>query len=139
MSIKNGEIIPEHEYVQYSEQLVRKIAACLRLIRPMRQFSSFMRGNGRSDGTFDVESWQSTADLMEVPEVQMLFQLRNRDADDLRTYTPAFLKGMNQNFWKFRMAVQFHELGHWADEGELLKASDPVPLEAWSGVAETPD
>lgn len=122
MTIKNGEVISTEDYIRDSEQLIRKVAACLRLIRPMRQSSTFMRGNIQDDGTFDVESWQSPADLMEVPEVQMLFQLRNRDADDLRTYTPSFLKAMNGNFWKFKMAVQFHELGHWADEGEHLKA-----------------
>lgn len=122
MTIQNGEVISTEDYIQHSEQLVRKVAGCLRLIRPMRQSSSFMRGNIRNDGTFDVESWQSPADLMEVPEVQMLFQLRNRDADDLRTYTHSFLRAMDGNFWKFKMAVQFHELGHWADEGELLKA-----------------
>jgi hypothetical protein len=122
MTIKNGEVISTEDYIQRSEQLVRKVAACLRLIRPMRQSSTFMRGNIREDGTFDVESWQSPSNLMEVPEVQMLFQLRNRDADDLRTYTPSFLRAMGGHFWKFKMAIQFHELGHWADEGELLKA-----------------
>jgi hypothetical protein len=121
-TFRKGEIISAEDYIQGSEQLVRKVAACLRLIRPMRQSSSFMRGNVRSDGTFDVESWQSPANLMEVPEIQKLFQLRNRDANDLRTYTPAFLRAMDGNIWKFKMAVQFHELGHWADEGELLKS-----------------
>lgn len=120
--IKNGEVISSEDYVRNSEQLVRKVAACLRLIRPMRQSSSFMQGNVRDDGTFDVETWQSPANLLEVPIVQKLFTLRDRDADDLRTYTPLFLNAMTGNFWKFRMATQFHELGHWADDGELLKA-----------------
>jgi hypothetical protein len=48
-----------------------------------------------------------------VPEVQRLFKLRNRDADDLRALAPDFLRGMRGEFWKFRMAVQFHELGHF--------------------------
>jgi len=122
MTIKNGVVTTTDDHIQRSEQLVRKVAACLRLIRPMRQSSTFMRGNIRNDGTFDMASWQSPANLTEVPEVQVLFQLRNRDADDLRMYTPSFLKAMNGEFWKFKMAVQFHELGHWADEGEHLKA-----------------
>jgi hypothetical protein len=122
MTFENGNVTSTEDYVRHSEQLVRKLAACLRLVRPMRQSSTFMRGNVRNDGTFDVESWQSPADLMEVPEVQILFQLRNQDANDLRTYAPSFLKAMDGYFWKFKMAVQFHELGHWADEGELLKA-----------------
>ena len=44
-----------------------------------------------------------------MPEVQKLFKLRNRDAEDLRTYVPEFLT--MRIIWKFRMAVQFYELG----------------------------
>ena len=51
--------------------------------------------------------------LLEVPEVQKLFKLRNNDAEDLKTYAPEFLRAMRGEFWKFRMAVQFHELGHF--------------------------
>ena len=50
------------------------------------------------------------------------FTLRDRDADDLRKYAPGFVKALDQNVWKFKMAVQFHELGHWADKDEYLKA-----------------
>jgi hypothetical protein len=58
---------------------------------------------------------------MEVPEIQKLFHLRNEDADDLRTYFPAFLRAMDDNIWKFKMAVQFHELGYWSYDYELKK------------------
>jgi len=122
IAIENGRVITEQDQVERSEQLVRKVAACLRLVRPMRQSASFMRGTVRDDGTFDIGSWQSPADLMQVPEAQTLSHLRDRDADDLRMYTPQFLKTMDDNIWKFKMAVQFHELGHWADQGEHLKA-----------------
>jgi hypothetical protein len=115
-------MVQEHDHIRRSEELVRKIVACLRLIRPMRQSASFMRGVVRDDGTFAIESFQSPANLSEVPEVQKLFMLRDRDADDLRLYAPAFIKAMDGNIWKLKMAVQFHELGHWADQGELLKA-----------------
>jgi hypothetical protein len=121
MTVKNGEIVQEHEHVQRGEQLVRLVAACLRLIRPMRQSSNFMRGTVRNNGTFNVESFQSPANLMEVPEIQKLFDLRNQDADDLRTYLPAFLRAMDSNIWKFKMAVQFHELGYWSVDYELMK------------------
>jgi hypothetical protein len=78
-----------------SEMLVRNIAACLRLIRPMRQFALSMSGTIREDGTFDVRSFDTPIELMETPENQKLFHLRNRDADDLRKYAPLFLRAMN--------------------------------------------
>ena len=121
MTNENGEIVQEHEHVSKGEQLIRKVAACLRLIRPMRQSSNFMRGTVRPNGTFNIGSFQSPANLMEVPEIQKLFELRNQDADDLRTYLPGFLKAMDGNIWKFKMAVQFHELGYWAVDYELKK------------------
>lgn len=115
-TFQNDKVVQEHEYVERSEQLVRKLAACLRLIRPMRQYSNFMRGNVRDDGTFDVRHFQAPADLVGVPEIQALFLLRDRDADDLIRFAPTFLRAMDGEFWKFRMAVQFHELGYWAQD-----------------------
>lgn len=98
-----------------SQELVRMLAACLRLIRPMRQSALMIHGKVRDeDGSFDVGGFDlPPAHLIEVPEVQKLFNLRNQDADDLRLYAPGFLNGMRGEFWKFRMAVQFHELGHF--------------------------
>lgn len=107
-------IIGEQQISQQSEVLIRSVAACLRVIRPMRQRALLMRGGVREDGTFDVTSFDvPTLHLLEVPEVQKLFALRDRDADDLRRYAPDFLRAMRGEFWKFRMAVQFHELGHF--------------------------
>jgi hypothetical protein len=98
-----------------SEDLVRLVAACLRLIRPMRQHALLMRGLIHDeDGTFDVKSFDvPTLHIQEVPVVQRLFKLRNQDTNDLRGYAPDFLRAMRGDFWKFRMAVQFHELGHF--------------------------
>lgn len=107
-------LIREHEFDRRAEILVRNVAACLRLIRPMRQRALLMRGSIRDDGTFDVTSFDiPPLHLPEVPEVQKLFALRDRDAEDLRRYVPDFLRAMRGEFWKFRMAVQFHELGHF--------------------------
>lgn len=98
---------------EHSEQTVLMLAACLRLIRPMRQSVPLMRGSIRNR-MFDVNHFELPAPhLVEVPEVQKLFKLRNRDAEDLRMYAPEFLRGMRGEFWKFRMGVQFHELGHF--------------------------
>jgi len=99
-----------------SEMLVRSVAACLRLIRPMRQFALSMQGTVRPDGTFDVLGFDSPIDLLETPENQKLFRLRNRDADDLIKHAPLFLEAMNRGIWKFKMAAQFHELGHFQDQ-----------------------
>ncbi len=97
---------------QQSEKLVRNLAACLRLIRPMRQRASLMRGELREDGTIDVRYFEHPVDL-EVPEVQKLFHLRNCDAELLRAIANEFLRAMQGEFWKFRMAVEFHEAGHF--------------------------
>jgi hypothetical protein len=50
--IANGEV-GEQQRNEASEILVKNIAACLRLIRPMREFASVMYGKVREDGTFD--------------------------------------------------------------------------------------
>ena len=98
-----------------SVTLVRNLAACLRLIRPMRQRNSLMRGEVRENGTIDVLHFEQPVELLEVPEVQKLFYLRNRDADLMRAVGNHFLRAMGGEFWKFRMAVDFHEAGHFQD------------------------
>lgn len=50
-----GEVLGEQLRNSESEQLVPNLAACLRLIRPMRQSALLVRGNVRSeDSTFNV-------------------------------------------------------------------------------------
>jgi hypothetical protein len=98
-----------------SEKLVRNLVACLRLVRPMRQRTSLMRGEVGEDGKINVQHFEHPRELLEVPEVQKLFQVRNADLDLLRTVANEFLRAMGNEFWKFRMAVQFHEAGHFQD------------------------
>jgi hypothetical protein len=74
-----------------------------------------MRGELRGDGTINVESFEHPRELAEVPDVQKLFRLRNADLDLLKTVAEAFLGAMEDGFWKFRMAVDFHEAGHFQD------------------------
>lgn len=105
---------------QEFDELVRNVAACLRLIRPMRQHAMMMQGTVQNDGSFDVTSFDHPIDLLEVPQNQKLFHLQNRDADDLKNYAPLFLLAMRGEFWKFRMAAQFHELGFF--QGDSWKA-----------------
>lgn len=112
--IVDDEIIGEQDSDEDSEKLVRMVAACLRLIRPMRQYALLMRGKVRGDGSFDVTGFDvPPLHTIEVPDVQKFFHLRNQDADDLRKYAPGFLHAMRGQFWKFRMAVQFYESGHF--------------------------
>jgi hypothetical protein len=71
-------------------------------------------GDVREDGTFALEGFNTPMiDLIEVPDVQKLFKLRNCDAEDLRQYASEFIRAMSGEYWKFRMATQFHDLGHF--------------------------
>jgi hypothetical protein len=104
----------DSEQHRRAEYYVRKIAACLRLVRPMRQRALLMRGTVRSDGTLDVTGSDiPPLHIIEVPEVQKLFHLRNSDCEALRLCVREFLRGMKGGFWKFRMSVQFHDLGYF--------------------------
>jgi len=110
----DGEYLDDAAWKKRSKQTVEKLAACLRLIRPMRQRVLTIWGDINHDEKFNVEGFDvPVVELIEVPEVQKHFMLRNRDAEDLRTYAPEFLRAMSGEFWKFRMAVQFHDLGHF--------------------------
>jgi hypothetical protein len=122
--IVDDKVIGEAQHNESSERLVREIAACLRLIRPMRQHAMMMRGIVRDeDGSFDVMGFDvPNLWLHEVPEVQKLWHLRNSDCHDLCRYAPEFLKAMRGEFWKFRMAVQFHEQGFFQSHPEEWKA-----------------
>ena len=86
---------------------------CLRLIRPTRQVVEEMWGRIRDNGMFDVTGFTHPVTLDGTPYNQKLFTIRNQDADGLREYAPEFLRAMRGDFWKFRMATQFHNLGHW--------------------------
>ncbi len=108
-----GNWIGEEAHSTRSGDLVRNVAACLRLIRPMRQSAQLIWGGIRADGTFDVLGFDSPVENHEVPYAHRFFHLRNVDALELRRYAPSFLRAMRNEFWKFRMAVQFHELGYF--------------------------
>jgi hypothetical protein len=73
----------------------------------------YMRGTLQTDGTVDIKHFQNPVDLLEVPEVQKLFSLRTRDARLIRACAPEYLRAMEGEYWKFRMAVEFHDAGHF--------------------------
>src|SRR4051812_43660198 len=49
VTIEDGEVVPEVEFYARSEQLVRNLSACLRLVRPMRQHPLMMKGIVRDE------------------------------------------------------------------------------------------
>lgn len=107
--------IVQRSQVERADQTINILAACLRLIRPMRNRVLKVGGLVREeDGTFDVKQIDLPApSFVDLPDVQKLFTLRNQDAESLRAYAPGFQRAMRGEFWKFRMGVQFHELGHF--------------------------
>jgi hypothetical protein len=74
-----------------SIDLVEKLAACLRVIRPTRATALLIQGD-LEDWGFDASHFEHPIELMEVPEAQKLWSVRNRDAETLRRLAPAFLK-----------------------------------------------
>jgi hypothetical protein len=103
------------EMEQQSTVLITNIAACLRLIRPMRQHALMIRGRLNQDGAIKVESFDHPVHLMEVPNVQKGFALRNRDVGELSNIAASFLSAMGGEYWKFRMPVSLYEAGHFQD------------------------
>jgi hypothetical protein len=91
-------------------------ASCLRLIRPMRQsVLASAHGQIMENGNLDVRRFELSERQsgIEVVEAHKLSTLRNEDAENLRILIPGFIRAMEGEFWKFRMAVQFHDLGYF--------------------------
>jgi hypothetical protein len=56
---------------------------------------------------FDLADRQSE---VEVVKAHKLSTLRAQDAETLRLLAPEFIRAIQGEFWKFRMAAQFHDL-----------------------------
>ncbi|HKS80163.1 MAG TPA: hypothetical protein VJR23_01540 [Candidatus Acidoferrales bacterium] len=104
-------------------ELVYKLAACLRLIRPMRQFATMIHGELLPGGRVQVTGFDHPVELMEVPTIQKNFTLRNRDISELRDLAPSFLAAMAGEFWKFRMPVSIYEPAHFLDSNWKARMS----------------
>jgi hypothetical protein len=100
---------------QSSLELVANMAACLRLIRPMRQFALTISGVLNPDGTVQVGYFDHPIHLLEIPRIQKNFFLRNRDITELQVVAGEFLRAMRGEYWKFRMPVSLYEAGHFQD------------------------
>jgi hypothetical protein len=95
---------------------IRSLAACLRLIRPMRQFATMIHGTLTSDGTLRVNGFDHPSHLMNIPLVQQGFSLRNRDVVELQSVASKFLAAMAGEYWKFRIPLSLHDAAHFMDE-----------------------
>lgn len=74
-----------------------------------------VHGDIKEDGTLDVKGfslaeWESG---VEVVEAHKLSALRTNDAEELRRLLPEFRRALDGDFWKFKMAAQFHDLGYF--------------------------
>ena len=92
-----------------AEAVVRYLAACLRLIRPMLQEASYIRGSLLPDSTVQIQGFENPED-MQVLSIQKLFLLRNRDVERLKRVGPLFVDMMKaQKSWKVIVAAELHE------------------------------
>jgi hypothetical protein len=97
-------------------QIVYNVAACLRLIRPMRQFAMRVHGTLNNDGTLDVGGFDHPVHLMEVPAIQKDFRLRNRDIEELQKVAAKYESALTGEYWKFRMPLNLHDAAHFIDD-----------------------
>jgi hypothetical protein len=98
-----------------SGQMVYDLAACLRLIRPMRQFAMLIRGTLKPDGKLEVGGFDHPMHLMNIPLIQRGFTLRNRDVEVFQKVAGKFLTAIAGEYWKFRMPLSIHEPAHFTD------------------------
>jgi hypothetical protein len=118
----------EQELTQESSELVQKITACLRLIRPTTQHAQFM--GGRIDSKGKLRHFHFDNPLIYVNSLpnQKLFSVRTSDLRDLRFYAPRFIQAFDDKRWKFIMAIDmfqssFFQHSYWKVRFFLLTAA----------------
>src|SRR5260370_27175851 len=77
----------------------------------MRQFALMINGPIQPDGSIRIQSFDHPIHLMEIPEIQKGFTLRNRDLQELQSVAPSFVTAITREYWKFRMPVSLYEAG----------------------------
>jgi len=103
-----------------SFSLVGSAASCLSLIRPTRKSRvRDIRGLIKADGTFDAVGFGMLEDLADVPEIQKIFGVREKDIHLLISILPEFMRlyqtdddGKMSNYEPLRMAVQLYGEGY---------------------------
>lgn len=106
-----GHYTLESELREQSTEIVQRVVACLRLIRPTSQHAQFMGGRIESDGMFRHFHFDAPFSFVKSVPNQQLFHIRTEDIEDLRVFAPLFLQAMEGNYWKFIMAVQMFQAG----------------------------
>ena len=101
---------------QESDKLVRILIELLHIIRPMRQNTSIVRAESSENGTRRVIHFETPHEI-EVPEVQKLYHVRDKDLILLRSLAPVFTGAMSGNAEKFRSAVFYHSVGRAVGHG----------------------
>jgi hypothetical protein len=126
-SLKNTQFALVHRYNptsgirgtkedQDSTKLVRRLIELTHIIRPMRQNTSIIHGEQTEDGERTVTGFETPHEI-EVPEVQKLYHLRDKDVLLLKMLSTAFLEAMQGNAMKFRSSVFYHSAGRLVGHG----------------------
>ena len=106
-------ILAENDLAHVREEELARIAACLRLIRPMHEELGPMRGTLRQ-GRLVIDSFSRPYQLDNLSEVEEYGAVRNQDVQRLINLAPKMLTAMAGDYWKFRMAVHFYTDGFFA-------------------------
>ena len=121
----------------YSTWLIDCAASCLALIRPTRRgHAMHIRGIVKADGTLDPQGFSAREDLVDVPEVQKLFAVREEDVKVLISILPDFMQlyrkdqngRLTDDYEPLRMAIQLY------GEGYLLSYWKASHILWWSAI-----
>jgi hypothetical protein len=111
--IQDGKFVSGSELLHRSQNIIAELAACLRLIRPTAQHTQMCWGRVQDNGELYDIGFQNPLEFTESPQNQLFFRVRTVDVNDLVDCAPLFRAAMHGQNWKFRMAVQMHEAGHF--------------------------
>jgi hypothetical protein len=108
-----GDLILEHELAHRSKMLVQEIVACLRLIRPTTQHAQFIGGSVEPGGKLRHMHFDNPFIYVSSLPNQRLFAIRTVDMHRLKYFAPLFVAAMEGHYWKYRMAVEMFQSGHF--------------------------
>jgi len=101
--------------------LIDCAGSCLALIRPTRRSRAMhIRGVVKADGTLDPQGFSARDENADVPEIQKLFVVRERDVQLLTAVLPEFIElyqkdqngKMLDDYEPLRMAIQLYGEGY---------------------------
>jgi len=109
----------DHEEREASRTRVEQVMACLRVIRPTREIGSMLDGHLEQE-EFVIDSINTLHEMVEVPNIQKLYDIRLKDLLALQELAPRFLHAFATDCWRIKMATQFYQAGHFSS-GNLWK------------------